>query len=284
MTTDSSTGDWTPERIREARERCERATPGPWAHLIRQEKGQHPADDDTAHVVRTADGPITESLTEHDAAFIAHARADLPDALAEIARLRAEPAARAPERSAVTALLDAIERVLSTEPNAPLPTAWDAFYRAVCLLLAKLAQHRAAVDASRPGLTEEQAPTPAEMLAACTEEGFGGFGQGFVTGVLAERARLRWLPVVTENQPYIADGKTGNPTEEPCDPESCHGGANGALLRASRSKDGPASAKEMPSVKPCPAFFGLAGSVYGAQPGDRCDACKRTRAEHGASQ
>jgi hypothetical protein len=79
----------TEEELRAAEARCERATPGPWLHLIRREKGQDPASDDTAHVVRTADGPITEHLTTDDAAFIAAARTDLPRALREIRRLRA---------------------------------------------------------------------------------------------------------------------------------------------------------------------------------------------------
>jgi hypothetical protein len=79
----------TEEELRAAGERCDLATKGPWAHLIRQEKGQHPEDDDTAHVVRAEDGPITECLTAETAAFIAAARTDLPRALREIRRLRA---------------------------------------------------------------------------------------------------------------------------------------------------------------------------------------------------
>ena len=93
MTTDSSTGDWTPERIEEARERCAAATPGPW-------------EIDHEGLVRTAspemlDEPIVLASTypgeegrlqwsTEDRAFISHAREDLPAALAEIERLTAE--------------------------------------------------------------------------------------------------------------------------------------------------------------------------------------------------
>lgn len=44
--------------------------------------------------------------------------------------------------------------------------------------------------------------------------------------------------VVTDEPMYIADGKTGNPTEEPCDPESCHGCANEALTTPGRHEGG----------------------------------------------
>jgi len=103
-----------------------------------------------------------------------------------------------------------------------------------------------AAEKVRPGLAEEQAPAPAAMLAACDDERFGGFGQGFVSGVLAERARRR-ASVEADKQAYIADAKTGNPYAEPCDPESCHGCANEALLRASRGETGPAR----PDWQPC---------------------------------
>ena len=67
-------GAFTPKRIREARERCDKATPGPWT-----------ADDGRLY------GPPDESgqsvrLQDDDLDFAAHAREDLPAALAEIER------------------------------------------------------------------------------------------------------------------------------------------------------------------------------------------------------
>ena len=122
MTTDSSTGDWTPERIEEARERCAAATPGPW-------------EIDHEGLVRTAspemlDEPIVLASTypgeegrlqwsTEDRAFIAHARADLPAALAEIERLRdllreadkapAEKCARCDKPAGETAVRDGVD-------------------------------------------------------------------------------------------------------------------------------------------------------------------------------
>ena len=93
MTTDSSTGDWTPERIEEARGRCERATPGPWTASFADEyngNGMSPRAR-----IDSPLSPIGDVLSvadplpsEADLAFIAHARKDLPAALDEIERLR----------------------------------------------------------------------------------------------------------------------------------------------------------------------------------------------------
>ena len=102
-------------------------------------------------------------------------------------------------------------------------------------------------DVSRPGLTEEQATDLRERAALIAETCSGGDHTITNRDLIAQR--IRALP-----------------------------------LRAARGEVGPAPAGEERPAKPCPAFFGLAGSVYGAQPGDRCDACRRTRAEHGASQ
>ena len=85
--------DWTPERHREARERCERATPGPWVHS--------PPGVDEPHVSTKigSDGERVDWLASprsapskrwHDAAFIAHAREDLPVALAWGERMQTE--------------------------------------------------------------------------------------------------------------------------------------------------------------------------------------------------
>lgn len=86
----------TPEREQEIRERVARATEGPWnTHLV---------DDtcvvsaDGTEVCTTCDSSQTErddgynieyERMEKDAAFIAHARQDIPDLLAEIDRLNA---------------------------------------------------------------------------------------------------------------------------------------------------------------------------------------------------
>ena len=112
MTTDSSTGDWTPERERAIRERCERATPGPW-------------EIDHEGLVRTAspemlDEPIVLASTypgeegrlqwsTEDRAFIAHARADLPAALAEIERLRARPTLTEEQAETLTDMIESVE-------------------------------------------------------------------------------------------------------------------------------------------------------------------------------
>ena len=80
-------GDFTPERIREARERCERATPGPWltrgdALLDDHIQIKHIENGVTFRIARVA----SFDRTAENAAFIAHAREDLPAALAEIER------------------------------------------------------------------------------------------------------------------------------------------------------------------------------------------------------
>ena len=93
MTTDS-TGDWTPARIEEVRERCEKATPGPWTvavvdHWTNDTHGERteircPPDPKNVNgfdVLGWGDGPETWDTT-----FVAHAREDLPAALAEIER------------------------------------------------------------------------------------------------------------------------------------------------------------------------------------------------------
>ena len=82
----------TEQEIKKARERCEKATPGPWKF------GSSPAFKSTAFYVDDSldDRMICEcwegddnTAREADAQFIAHARTDLPLALNEIKRLRA---------------------------------------------------------------------------------------------------------------------------------------------------------------------------------------------------
>ncbi len=119
--------DWTPERERAIRERCERATPGPWTvavvdHWTNDAHGERteircPPDPKNVNgfdVLGWGDGPET-----WDAAFIAHARADLPAALAEIERLRdllreadkapAEKCARCDKPAGETAVRDGVD-------------------------------------------------------------------------------------------------------------------------------------------------------------------------------
>jgi hypothetical protein len=104
--------DWTPERLREARERCERATPGPWRTVDRWDGSEVRSDPGTRVIVAV-------DLCAEDAAFIAHARADLPAALAEIERLRdllreadkapAEKCARCDKPAGETAVRDGVD-------------------------------------------------------------------------------------------------------------------------------------------------------------------------------
>ena len=91
---------WTKERHAEARARCEAATKGPWitGEHIGEPRALCRADDPTMSLLGVdRDGLAivyteTRAQSAKDAALIAHARADLPDALAEIERLTAEVA------------------------------------------------------------------------------------------------------------------------------------------------------------------------------------------------
>jgi len=67
----------TPERLRAIKERCERATPGPWWW------------DDRGDVYGSKDGNtwIAGFRRELDAEFAAHARDDVPALVAEVERL-----------------------------------------------------------------------------------------------------------------------------------------------------------------------------------------------------
>jgi len=74
-------GEWTKERIEAAEKRCEKATAGPW---WRGDTDDNPAGEGDCVYVGERDVIATELPSEDDATFIAHARTDLPDALAEI--------------------------------------------------------------------------------------------------------------------------------------------------------------------------------------------------------
>lgn len=81
------TSPLSPEREAEIRARAEAATPGPWAPddvygLVRPTQ-----IDGFAHPCERA---AAQQQTATDAEFIAHSRADVPDLLAEVDRLREE--------------------------------------------------------------------------------------------------------------------------------------------------------------------------------------------------
>jgi hypothetical protein len=85
--------DWTDERHAAARARCEAATPGPW--IAMPDGGAYEGmvvawagGDDNGIDAICADPELDDRL--YDRAFIAASRADLPAALDEIERLRAE--------------------------------------------------------------------------------------------------------------------------------------------------------------------------------------------------
>lgn len=87
---------WTPARHAEARARCEAATAGPWTALERM-RADHPMRERVivqhgvhgGTVVVRPEG-VERAFAYEDLVFVAAARTDLPDALAEIARLRGE--------------------------------------------------------------------------------------------------------------------------------------------------------------------------------------------------
>ena len=91
--------EWTTERHAAVKARCDAATPGPWAHMRQNKEGRdvsrgtvRPEADDMPALAEccsqtTKLGERGAYDWESNAAFIAEARADLPDALAEIERL-----------------------------------------------------------------------------------------------------------------------------------------------------------------------------------------------------
>ena len=85
------------------RARCEAATPGPWNYgeAVEWRRGAGPFEDRGAEIISFSDvevvvgglqdeqGGAVGVLRNADAAFIAHARADVPALLNEVARLNA---------------------------------------------------------------------------------------------------------------------------------------------------------------------------------------------------
>jgi hypothetical protein len=179
MTTGTSvaapTQAWTKERLAEAKARCDAATPGPWGWT----PGSGDAEDaDECACVQSTDGSMEIEAGDKepsfsgdaDAAFIAYARTDLPDALAEIERgwaeierLRAELAAR-PAPAAEASL------------EARAEDARDAYFADLNEHQSREEQPRSAwlavvraVDASRPSPTREQVADALDALAEAPE-------------------------------------------------------------------------------------------------------------------
>lgn len=81
----------THERIAELKALCDAATPGPWRQDYERVIGNGEWIEDVATAVYTGP-PRFHEQRFHDAALIAAARTALPEALAEIERLRAQVA------------------------------------------------------------------------------------------------------------------------------------------------------------------------------------------------
>lgn len=91
----------TPERLAEIKARTDAATPGPWfvEHLERDGFTYFSTD---IAPLESFDGEVHAGvLDEDEAEFIAHAREDVPDLVAEVERLRSE-------RDALQAKLDQV--------------------------------------------------------------------------------------------------------------------------------------------------------------------------------
>lgn len=101
--------------IAEIRARCEAATPGRWIYTLMTSKKSRRGGSTWYKVVG---GKLLESichyLSKSDAEFIAHARTDIPDMLAEIDRLTAALAAMTAERDAAQKRAEAAERDLAS--------------------------------------------------------------------------------------------------------------------------------------------------------------------------
>lgn len=83
----------TPERLAEIEARVDAATPGPWRTKTNRDFG--PWHNDDWDVTAVSDGCRVSGLGSRNwkdacqnAAFIAHARTDIPDLIAEVKRLR----------------------------------------------------------------------------------------------------------------------------------------------------------------------------------------------------
>ncbi len=236
-----------------------------------------PTDDTTGTLTRTE----AETSTEIAARPAPAADASLEARAKNAARVYDSCGNDATDSSDEQAWLAVVRAVDASRPASPAFDAEDLWtdYRTErphmtiadrVAFLAGVEAGRRTSDASRPGLTEEQAQIArAEPVIAAWLDYFAAMDRQHKSGTAADARTVRELrakveamsPSVTDIVYFVALAR-----------------------HRARGEAGPAPAGEERPAKPCPAFFGLAGSVYGAQFGDRCDACRRTRAEHGASQ
>lgn len=137
----STNAPMTQEQLDAIQERVDAATPGPWAvdsddpaYIIYPEKGGW----DGLVIAHVAEQDGALFPVEHNGALIAHAREDIPALLAEVERLRAQPA--------VTE--DMVERAARASYG---PVAWDRLLEAggdpTSITAAQLSIHRAMVRA-----------------------------------------------------------------------------------------------------------------------------------------
>ncbi|OPZ03595.1 MAG: hypothetical protein BWZ09_02355 [Alphaproteobacteria bacterium ADurb.BinA305] len=260
-------GDWTPERIREARERCERATPGPWEASYAYNNGGMPTGD---FKIPGHNGGATVEMLVDDAYFCAHARKDLPAALDEIERLTAERAElRTIRDSAVRGLKDRIA-ALEAELAACAPADASLEARALRDLFTKLVH----VDHMARHLCENSAidhtVDPANPTAAVDPDDLAALEEA-LSAVDPdeghdEQTRARMMAVfdaADASRPWLTEEQAREMAREAIL------GANGGCaivdrvaagyLRASRGETGPAADQ----VAPLPDSW-------------RCEECKET--------
>ena len=79
--------EWTPERHEAAKARCDAASPGPWSNIYYEARCQMVSAVTQGRIRRRVANTSGNLDGEANATFIAEARTDLPDALAEIERL-----------------------------------------------------------------------------------------------------------------------------------------------------------------------------------------------------
>ena len=77
----------TEQELAEIRQRANAATPGPWKNFKTGYTKNGRTDGEALECVKNLEGDITFAIDAVDADFIAHARQDIPDLLAEVKRL-----------------------------------------------------------------------------------------------------------------------------------------------------------------------------------------------------
>jgi hypothetical protein len=198
---------------------------------------------DNAHLLAASEGARADRAELRVAELEAQTR--------DWAELSGELAAEQPAADALPDLTDAAPPLATPDPLRETDYQRD---RADSLMRTLHATEAVVLDLRGRLATAEREAKEARAQLAQTERAAGAHiatisalreqiaaAHRAAHGVVVDRQIPRVASAVTENQMYIADGKTGNPTEEPCDPESCHGCANEALLRA-------AAAEQIPGV------------------------------------